>query len=452
MNVLQLFVRERYFYQRFFALTGAIALQNVIIFSVNLADNIMLGAFQETSLSGVALVNQIQFLLQMLIMGIGEGMIILASRHWGRRETEPIGEIISVGLRLAIGVGFSMWAVTFFFPHWCLSLFTKDEAVIAEGVKYLRIICFSYLFFSMTNALLAILRSVETVRIAFLVSFSTLVVNVCLNYVLIFGNFGAPRLGARGAAIATLTARIIEFAIVCIYLKCCDRKLLLKMKAFLQFNKAVFRRFLSVGIPVILANAQWGVAMGIQTGILGHMGGDAIAANSIATTVFQILTVITYGSASASSVLIGKTIGEGRLDQMKHYAKTMQALYLAIGAVTGIALFFAKDFIISFYAVSESTKALALQFMTVLSITVVGTAYQMPCLTGIVRGGGDTSFVLYNDLIFMWMIVLPASALSAFVFHFSPVTVFICLKMDQILKCFVAVVRVNRYRWLQYID
>ncbi len=125
MNVLRLFVRERYFYQRFFALTGAIALQNVIIFSVNLADNIMLGAFQETALSGVALVNQIQFLLQMLVMGIGEGMIILASRHWGRRETEPIGEIASVGLRLAIGVGFSMWAVTFFFPHWCLSLFTK---------------------------------------------------------------------------------------------------------------------------------------------------------------------------------------------------------------------------------------------------------------------------------------------------------------------------------------
>ena len=269
---------------------------------------------------------------------------------------------------------------------------------------------------------------------------------------LIFGNFGAPRLGARGAAIATLTARVIEFAIVCIYLKCCDRKLLLKMKTFLQFDKAVFRRFLSVGIPVILANAQWGVAMGIQTGILGHMGGDAIAANSIATTVFQILTVITYGSASASSVLIGKTIGEGRLDQMKHYAKTMQVLYLVIGAVTGIALFFAKDFIISFYAVSESTKSLALQFMTVLSITVVGTAYQMPCLTGIVRGGGDTSFVLYNDLIFMWMIVLPASALSAFVFHFSTVAVFICLKMDQILKCFVAAVRVNRYRWLQYID
>ncbi len=448
-QTMSIFVKESYFYKRFFALTAAIALQNLIVFSVNLADNVMLGAYQESALSGVALVNQIQFLLQMLIMGIGEGMIILSSRYWGSRNLKPIASVTGLGLRLGLAVAGFMWLVVFLFPHAVLSLFTKEEAVIYEGVNYLQIICFSYFFFAVTNIMIATLRSVETVRIAFVVSFSTLIINVCLNYIFIFGHFGAPELGARGAAIATLTARIIETVIIFVYVKAIDRKLRLKLKDLLPFDKELFLRYLRVGAPVILSNAVWGIAMAVQTAILGHMGKEAIAANSIATTVFQILTVVTYGSASATAVLIGKTIGEGRSSVIREYAKTLQMLYLIIGIVTGLGLYFCKNFIIGFYAVSEETKALALQFMTVLSITVVGTAYQMPSLTGIVRSGGDTSFVLYNDLIFMWLIVLPSSALAAFVFHFSPLIVFICLKSDQILKCAVAVVKVNRYRWIR---
>ena len=449
---MSLFVREGYFYKRFFSLTAAIALQNVIVFGVNLADNIMLGAYSETALSGVALVNQIQFLLQMLIMGIGEGIIILSARFWGQRETGPIRQTASIGVRLGHGVGFLVWAIVFFFPHQTLALFTSDEAVIGEGVRYLRIICFSYLFFSLTNILISVLRSVETVRIAFVVSFSTLVINVCLNYVLIYGHFGAPRLGVRGAAIATLTARIIETLIIVIYLKCIDKKLNVRLRDFAKFPKELFWQFLKVGSPVIASNAIWGLAMAVQTAILGHLGSEAIAANSIATTVFQILSVIVYGSASATSVLIGKTIGEGRMDMIRQYAKTLQVLYILLGLATGVLLYCSKDAILAFYAVSPGAKELALQFITVLSVTVCGTAYQMPALTGIVRSGGDTKFVLYNDTIFMWMIVLPSSALAAFVFDFSPTAVFICLKSDQILKCFVAVVKVNRYRWIKQFD
>ncbi|GAE07166.1 Na++ driven multidrug efflux pump [Paenibacillus sp. JCM 10914] len=198
-----------------------------------------------------------------------------------------------------------------------------------------------------------------------------------------------------------------------------------------------------------MSNAIWGLAMGAQTAILGHMGESAIAANSIANTIFQMVTVIVYASASATAVIIGKTIGEGRMGTIKTYAKTLQLLYVLLGLVTGAVLFFIKDYVLGLYAISSEAKTLALHFMTVLSITVVGTAYQMPALTGIVRSGGDTRFVLYNDLIFMWLIVLPSSALCAFVFDLSPLTVFICLKSDQILKCFVAIVKVNRFRWIR---
>ena len=177
-----------------------------------------------------------------------------------------------------------------------------------------------------------------------------------------------------------------------------------------------------------MSNFIWGVAMATQTAILGHMGASAISANSIATTIFQIVSVMVFASASATTIVIGKTIGEGHMDKIKAYAKTLQMLYLMIGLCTGVLLFITKDYVLGFYSISEEARVLALQFMTVLSVTVCGTAYQMPCLTGIVRSGGDTKFVLINDTIFMWMIVLPASALCAFVFDLSPLITFICLK------------------------
>lgn len=443
--------KDRNFYKTFFSLTAMMALQNVVVCSVNLADNIMLGAYHETSLSGVALANQIQFILQMLTMGIGEGIMVLGSQYWGKRDAQTICKIVAIGLHLGLLVSVFMWAIVFFFPKQCLGLFTNDTMVIAEGVQYLKIICFSYPFFTMTNIMLCAMRGVETVRIGFFVSCSTLFINVCLNYVLIYGNLGFPRLGTSGAAIATLTSRIVEFIIMVIYLKIFDKKISFQISYLFQYHKQLFLDYIRVGIPVILSNTIWGIAMAVQAAILGHLGSNAIAANSVAATVFQILTVVTYGSASASSVITGKTIGEGRIEIIKEYTNTFQILFLIIGVFTGLGLFLIKDFILGFYDISVESKMLASQFITILSITVVGTCYQCPCLTGIVRGGGDTKFVLYNDSIFMWGIVLPISALAAFVFNWSSVVVFICLKSDQILKCFVAIVKVNRFTWIKQL-
>lgn len=426
-----------------------IGLQNVISLGVNLSDNLLLGSYSESALSGVALANQVQFLLQMLVMGATEGLVILASRSWGAGDTAPVKKVSSIGMRVALTLSLVIWAIVFFFPHAALSLFTNDAGVLAEGVKYIRIICFSYFFFAITNVLLATLRSVETVKIGFAVALSTLIINVCLNLVLIYGYLGFPALGVRGSAIATLIARMMETVIVLIYIKKFDEKLHLKLADFYTIDFKLLKRYLAVGSPVLMSNALWGLAMAVQTAVLGHMGSAAIAANSIATTIFQIITVFTYASASATAVVIGKTIGSGQMENIKPYSATLQILYLVIGLFTGLLLFISKGWVLDFYSVSEQSKSLALQFMTVLSVSVVGTAYQMPVLTGIVRSGGDTRFVLYNDLIFMWLIVLPSSSLGAFVWHLSPVLVFVLLKSDQILKCLVAVVKVNRYKWIR---
>ncbi len=446
---MAVFVKDKEFYQRFFSLTIVIALQNVIVFSVNLADNIMLGAYAQDALSGVALCNQIQFILQMLVMGVGEGMLVFAARYWGEKRIDPIWRITNIGMLLAVVSSLLLAAVVYLWPHQTLRLLSDEEPVLAEGVRYLKIICFTYPIFAVTNILLSMLRSVETVRIGFYVSLAALLANVFLNYALIFGHFGFPRMGVEGAAIATLISRVLEMLIVLFYTFFVDKKVRLRLHAFGKLDLSLLKDYFRYGSPVLFSNLSWGVAMAVQTAILGRMGSDTIAANSIATTVMQIMSVVAYASASATSVVIGKAIGEGRISDVKAYAKTLQVLYLIIGVVTGAAIFVSKDAIISLYNVTDTARELAVIFMIVLAFTSLGTAYQMPCLTGIVRAGGDTAFVLKNDAIFQWCIILPVSLLAAFVFNASPLVVFICLKSDQVLKCAVAVPKVNRYTWIR---
>lgn len=445
-------VKEKTFYKIFLTLTFTIALRNVITFTVNLADSVMLGAYSENALSGVALVNQVQFMLQLMVTGVCEGVQIFISRAWGAGDNATIKKMVNISIRCTAVIAILVAVVAAVVPDGLLGLLSNETDIVTEGVGYLQIILFSYIFFAVSTTLISALNGVETVRIGFITSVMALVINVILNYCFIFGNFGFPELGARGAALATLCSRIIECAVILVYVRFIDKKICIRGKDFKKLDRALFRDYLRKGVPVFMSSFTWGLAMSIQLGILGHMGKSTVTANSISNTLFQIISVITYASASACTVMISKTIGEGKQELVKPYAKTFQVLFLIIGVATGAVIFGLKGFIITFYNISEEAKALAVTFLTILSVTVVGTSYQMPCLTGIVRAGGDTSFVFKNDMIFMWCIVLPVSLVSAFYFRLSPAFVFICLKSDQILKCFVAVVKVNRFKWIKTLN
>jgi len=447
---MRLLTREKSFYRQFFSMLVFIALQNLIVYSVSLADNIMLGKYSEEALSGVALANQIQFLLQMVANGTGEGVVVLSSQYWGKRDTAPIRHILCAGLIMAISLGALFTLAGLMFPQQILQLLCPDEPlVLAEGVKYLRIVSFTYIFFAVNYVLLGLMRSVENVRIGMYSSMTALGINVALNYVLIFGKLGFSALGTRGAAIATLISRLIETGILMFYILRLDKKLRLRFSQMFAFSRILWRDYIKSALPVILSGASWGIAMFLQTAILGRMGAACIAANSIAASLFSIASVLAYGGASAAGVLTGKTVGMGDRNRLREYVRTMQILFLTIGLVSGTLLFLFRDAIIGFYDVQASTQELARRFISILSVTLVGTAYQVACLTGIVRGGGNTKFVFYNDLVFMWGLVLPTSFLCAFVLNAPAEVVFFCLKADQILKCFVAIYYVNSYRWVR---
>ena len=443
-----LLTKDKTFYKTLVALAIPIALQNLVTFSVNLADSVMVGALGDGAVSGMYMGNQIQTLLQVFSGGIEGAILVLAAQYWGQRDTASIRKICSIGMRLSVLVGGVLTLLCALLPDEIIGLFSHDPETIRCGGEYLGIVCFSYIFFCLTQSLIAAMRSVEIAKIGLYVSLCSLVTNVGLNYVLIFGKLGFPALGIKGAAVATVIARILETAIVTGYvLK--DRRLGFSLKDLLVTDRGLLSDFLRYGLPIIGGQVVWAVNMLASSAIMGRNTAEgAVVAMSIAGTVNNLAYVVMNGMSGAVGIITGKTIGAGEVEKMKEYARTVQVLFLALGLITGLTVFSVRDFAISLYAVSDAAVAQAKTFINVLSVTIVGTCYQAACLFGLVKSGGDISFVFKNDAIFVFLVVLP-SAILATVLGAPAWVVFACLKCDQILKCFVAVVKINSFNWMK---
>lgn len=441
--------RDRAFYQSFLRLCLTLMLEQAVILSVNLADNMMLGAYSEEALSGVAAVNQIQFVYQQLVYGVTNGLLVLGTQYWGQKRVAEIRRLSAIGLRLETALAVALFVLVSMFSRPALRIFTPNEAFIAQGVDYLRIVRFSYPFFALTALMLGTMRMVESVRIALRVSIISLCLNVAINYLLIFGRLGAPEMGVRGAAVGTLAARAAECVIVAVHMFRREKTLDIHLRDYRRIDRAMLRDVLRVGTPVLITSALWGVSNALQTVILGHMSDSAISAQSISSTVFLLLKVTAVGAASAASVMIGRTVGTGDIGKVREYSRTLQAMFLCIGAVLALMMLSLRRPLLRVYRVSDETRALADAYMVIQSVVLFTMSYQMPVNTGIIRGGGDTRFVLWLDLISIWGIVMPLSLLGAFVWHWPPVAVIICLNADQCFKCVPAFLRVRGDRWIK---
>lgn len=446
-------IKEKTFYKSFMILALSLALQNLLTYGVNMMDTLMLGRYSQNAMGGVSLCNQIQFLLQMLVVGAGEGAVVMGSQYWGRKKLEPIPHIIGVALRFGGALAVLLFILVFGWPNQILSLLSNDPAVIAEGAKYFSIIRYTYVIFTITNILVASLRSIGVVRIGYMISGSTLVINVCLNYLLIYGNLGFPEMGVRGAACATLIARCVELIIVIWFLKYRENVLNLNLRKLLHIDTSYVRDYMKVSLPVLINQALWGVAQMVQTGILGHLGGDVTAANAISVQVYQVLSVVCYGAASAAGIVVGRTIGEGNEKKLHPLVTTLQVLFISIGLCSGLAIFLLRGPILAAFGgtLTENAYRLSRQFMLVLAITTVGTSYQMACDNGIIRGGGDTAFSAKMNLISMWCIIVPFSAMAAFWWKCPPVAVFFLLKWDQLYKAIPVGIRLHSWKWVKKV-
>ena len=442
-------MKDREFYKSFFRLYIVLVLQNIVTLSVNLADNIMLGAYGEVSLSGVTAVNQIQFLYQQILIAFGDGMVIFCSQYWGKKQIQPMKKVIVIAMRFGVATAVILFLVITLFPGQAMQVFTTDKRIIGEGVTYLRTIRFTYLFFAVTQMLLAALRSTEVAKIALKLSVLALVVNCGINYVLIFGRFGSPELGVTGAAIGTLTARILECAVLIWYIVQKEKYLRLKLVDFMQRDQKFLKDYLKVLMPLLVFSVLWGINTAIQTVVLGHMNSAAIAANSAASNLYLVVKSAAVGAASAASVMIGKTIGMGDGELVKRYARKLQILFLLLAIAGGILLYFIRIPVLSLYDLGPETMELANQFLIILSVVYVAMAYQMPTNAGIIKGGGSVYFSAKLDTVCICLIVIPLSCYMAFVAGALPAVVVICLNIDQFIKCVPVFLKVNYGNWMK---
>ncbi len=445
---MAVFTKDRSFYRSLVTLAVPISLQNLVTFAVGFADNLMIGSLGDDAISGVYVGGQLQSVLQMFIGGIEGAILILAAQYWGRKNRESIRKVVSIGVKFALGVGILMTLVAVSFPEWTIRIFTQDPGVIQEGAAYVQIVGFTYLFFSISQVMIAAMRSVETARVGLYISLIAMVVNVSLNYVFIFGHLGFPAMGVRGAAIATLISRVVEMCASVGYVFFVDKKLRFGLRDLFRTDRQLLRDFIRYGLPVIGGQVVWSVNMLANTKILGYYSAEVIAAASITGMLHNLIYVWMNGLSSAVGIITGKTVGAGLYEKMKEYSKTVQMIFLFVGLISGAAVFLARDGFISLYNASPEAQEYSRQFINVISVTIIGTCYQAACLFGLVKSGGDISFVFKNDSIFVFLVVIPSSLLAMWL-GAPPWVVFACLKCDQILKCFVALVKINRYNWMK---
>ena len=441
------FSKNRMFYRRLFTILLTVSLQNVVAYSVNMADNLMLGSYSQVTLSGAATVNQIFFMVQQLSVGICDSLVIIGSQYWGRQNIRSLRKVGGCGLKLAAGGGLLIWALCLIFPSQLMAIFTTDASIASEGMAYMAIIKYTFILFLITQAILATLRCAETVRIAFIVSCVSLVVNVGINYCLIFGKFGLPEMGIRGAAIGTLIARIVELIIVLVYTLKVDLKVRLFSENPLKKDPGISHDFSVLATQILVQELFWAVSIPLQSAILGHLSSDAIAANSIATTFYQYLKVVVRAMASASAVMIGSAIGRGNMEEVKREGRTLSVIDLIIGAILGLILFLLHKPLLSMYSLTPEAYVMADQLLVLMAFLMVTMGYMMPVMNGILRGGGDAKFTLYVNMISTWAVVVPLSFMSAFWWKLPVVWVVFFSQSDQIFKAPIAFLRFRTYKW-----
>lgn len=441
--------KDKKFYKLLLSISLPIAMQNLITFAVSMIDTIMVGSLGEVQLSAVAIANNLFFVLMILMFGLAGGSNIMISQYFGKGDKKSIHKILAIMYRVCITITLIFICIAIFIPSNFMSIFTKDLAVIEAGASYLRIICIGYLFYTLTNCTIMILRSVKTVRISIVVYSISLIVNAFFNWVLIFGKFGAPALGVRGAAIATVIARIVESIIILMFMIYYEDRIRLKIKHLLKIDKLMLKDFVSVCTPVLFNELLWSTGASMISVIVGRLGTDIVAANSINTIAHQFVTVFIFGLSNAAAVIIGNTIGEGRKKEAVEYASTIGLFSVVMGMIAGVIVYLIRPIVVDFYNVTEATKAVAMEIMGVTSIIVVFQALGVNIMMGVLRGGGDAKFVLINDILFMWLVAIPGGFIAAFVLKLPIAAVFFIIKSDEVLKSIVSIFRVISGKWVK---
>ena len=445
-------MKDKGFYRSILRLALPAAFQSLMSLLVTMADNLMVSSLDPhgLSLAAVAQSNSITNFVNAALLGLSAGAAVLVSQYWGKRDTGRIKPLCATAFTLTLSFSALIVLSILAFPSLALSLVIgrKEEAIAALAIQYLPVLVFSYLPFAFTAACIAILRGVEVVRVTLYATIGSLISNVTLNYILIFGKLGFPALGVKGAAIATVLARLIEAGIVVFYLFRVQKVLPLRPKDLMIHRGWAWKDYTRFGLPVGLTDAQWALIGILKMMIIGRMGQIMINAAAVTDMLFNLGTLFTFALAGGAAVLVGKAAGTGDVRLVRQYSKRIQIMFLFVGIMMAALVFFLRAPFFKLYDLDAQTLSLALTMAGICAPTLIGTSYHASCFVGINRGAGDSRFVMLVDMICGWLIVLPSAFMAAFVLKLPLHWVYFSTRIDQSFKWIIAFLRLRGDRWI----
>mgnify|MGYP001106367045 FL=1 len=443
-------LRNDPFYRHIFRLVLPIVIQNLLSAAVSSADVVMLNYVGQSSISAVSLASQYANVLFMVFYGLGTGATMLCAQYYGKGDMKAIQVVEGIAMRFSLGFAFLFAGAAFFFPEGMMRLFTNDGELIAIGASYLRFMSVSYLCWGITEVYLAVLRSIGRVTISTLMNVLAFSLNIILNAVFIFGLFGAPKLGAMGVAIATSASRLIELA-ACFVVSALSRDIKLDFRYLFSRNRLLFSDFVRLSLPALGNDILWSVAFSMYSVIMGHLGTDAVAANSFVVVVRNFGTILCFGMASAGGILLGNVIGENKLEEARADASKLMKLTVITGAIGGLIVLAATPFVLKYATLTETAMHYLKYMLLINTYYVMGAAVNTTLIAGVFRAGGDSRFGFICDAIDMWCYAVPLGFLAAFALKLPVLWVYFLLCTDEFVKWPWVIRHYRSGKWLNNI-
>ncbi len=441
-------IDKKEFYRNLTRLALPIALQSLMLASVAAGDALMLGKVAQDEMTAVSLATQIQFVQNMFLMAITGAGAILGAQYWGKGDKHTLEDVFNMMLRFCGITSVLFFLACELIPEMLMHIFTHDAPLIALGSSYLRIAGWSYLLTGISQCYLTIMKVSDHVKPGALISSCAVLLNIVLNAVFIFGLLGAPRMQARGAALATTLSRVVELAL-CVAVSSQSSYIRPAFDRFLKLPRQLKADFIRQCLPLMGGSLCWGVGFTSYTAIMGHMGTDAAAANSVSAVARDLICCMCNGIGSAAGIIVGNELGAGRLELGKAYGTKLKNISYVIGFLSTALVLAITPFVVRMVILTEQARGYLTGMMVIMSFYMIGRCVNTVTINGVLDGGGDTLFDMYSLIVCMWCIAIPLALIGAFVLHWSPLAVYACTCLDEVGKIPWVMARFRKYKWVQ---
>ena len=442
------FLKDRAFLREMLVIAVPIALQQFFNASLNLIDVIMVGQLGEASIAGVGLSNQVFFVFILLLFGLTSGMAIFTAQFWGKNEIDPIRKVLGMSILTASVIALIFTIAATMFPHAVLGLFTEDANVIEIGSSYLGIVGFSYIAVAIATAYISVLRSIQRVVITVVATISAITVKTIVGYTLIFGHFGFPALGVRGAAIGTVSGWTLELILLLIFVYAQKTPLAANPLTFFKFDLPLFQRVLRTALPAVANELFWSVGIATYNGIYAHIGTEAIAAINVNATIEELGFVVFMGLGNACAVMVGNRIGAGKKDEAYQIVKNIVSLSVIFAWTVGLVVYLVRDIVINWYNLSPEGIFNVRMLMLMMACVLWVRMFNFITFIGALRAGGDTLFALIMEICSIWLIGVPAAYIGAFVLKLPVYYVYLMVGLEELAKAAVSLWRFRSRKWI----